>query len=94
MVEVHPELCFAVMAGAPLQTRKKTAEGVGERVGLLAAQGIRLPEDVPLDRRGVDDVLDATAAAWTAARVVAGRAERLPARPERFSDGLDAAMWV
>lgn len=94
VVEVHPELCFAVMAGAPLQTRKKTAEGVGERVGLLAAQGIRLPEDVPLDGRGVDDVLDATAAAWTAARVVAGRAERLPARPERFSDGLDAAMWV
>ncbi len=94
VVEVHPELCFAVMAGAPLRTRKKTAEGVRERVGLLAAQALRLPPGVDLDRRGTDDVLDATAAAWTAARVVAGRAERVPARPERFSDGLDAAMWV
>lgn len=94
VVEAHPELCFAVMAGAPLHTRKKTAEGVSERVGLLTAQGIRLPVDLPLDRRGIDDVLDAAAAAWTAARVVAGRAERIPVRPERFSDGLDAAMWV
>lgn len=94
VVEVHPELCFAAMAGAPLRTRKKTAEGVRERVGLLTAQGIRLPPGVDLGRRGVDDVLDAAAAAWTAARVVAGRAERVPATPERFSDGLDAAMWV
>ncbi|WP_238348574.1 TIGR00725 family protein [Ornithinimicrobium pratense] len=94
VVEAHPELSFAVMAGAPLHTRKKTPEGIGERVGLLTAQGIRLPPDLTGGRRGVDDVLDAAAAAWTAARVVAGRAERIPAKPERFSDGLDAAMWV
>lgn len=94
VVEVHPELCFAVMAGAPLSTRKTTSEGIRERLGLLLAQGIHLPADVQLDRRGVDDVLDAAAVAWTAARVVEGRAQRLPARPERFADGLDAAMWV
>lgn len=94
VVEAHPELSFAMMAGAPLHTRKKTAQGIGERVGLLTAQGIRLPPDLMGGRRGVDDVLDAAAVAWTAARVVAGRAERIPARPERFSDGLDAAMWV
>lgn len=94
VVEVHPELCFAVMAGAPLQTRKRTAEGVAERAGLLADQGIGLPVDTDLGRRGADDVLDAAAAAWTAARVAAGRAERVPPRPERFSDGLDATMWV
>lgn len=94
VVEVHPELCFAVMAGAPLATRKKTPEGVADRVGLLTAQGIRLPAGVDLGRAGVDDVLDATAAAWSAARVLAGRAERIPAVPERFSDGIDAAMWV
>jgi predicted RNase H-like nuclease len=94
VVEVHPELCFAVMAGAPLATRKKTPEGVADRVGLLTAQGIRLPAGVDLGRAGVDDVLDAAAAAWSGARVLAGRAERIPAEPERFSDGLDAAMWV
>lgn len=94
VVEVHPELCFAVMAGAPLASRKTTPEGIAERVGLLTAQGVRLPAGVDLGRAGVDDVLDAAAAAWSAARVVAGRAERIPAEPERFSDGLDAAMWV
>lgn len=94
VLEVHPELCFAVMAGAPLATRKKDAEGVRERLGLLLAQGIALPDTVDLSRGGVDDVLDAAGAAWTAARVVRGAAERLPASPERFSDGLDAAIWV
>lgn len=94
VVEVHPELSFAVMAGAPLRTRKKDTDGIVERMGLLTAQGIRLPGDIDLDRRGVDDVLDATAAAWTAARVARGRAQRMPEEPERFSDGLDAAIWV
>lgn len=94
VVEVHPELCFAVMAGAPLRTRKKDEAGIAERIGLLTAQGIALPSGLDLSRRGVDDVLDAAAAAWTAARVLRGAAERVPARPERFSDGLDAAVWV
>lgn len=94
VVEVHPELCFAVMAGAPLQTRKTTPEGIAERAGLLASRGLRLPAGLDLGRRGADDLLDAAAAAWTAARVHAGRAERVPAEPEIFSDGLDAAIWV
>lgn len=94
VVEVHPELTFAVMAGQPLQHGKKTAEGVAERVGLLAAHDISLPAGHNLQRRGADDVLDATAAAWTAGRVVRGLAERMPEQPERFSDGIDAAIWV
>ncbi|WP_392468617.1 TIGR00725 family protein [Arsenicicoccus cauae] len=94
VVEVHPELCFAVMAGAPLDSSKKTAEGVHEREGLLLAQGVRLPSGVALDRRGADDLLDAAAAAWSAARVVRGEAVRHPELPERFSDGIDAAIWV
>lgn len=94
VVEVHPELCFAVLAGAPLQTRKTTPEGIAERAGLLASRGLRLPAGIDLGRRGADDLLDAAAAAWTAARVHAGRAERVPAEPEIFSDGLDAAIWV
>ncbi|AKT52517.1 hypothetical protein ADJ73_01940 [Arsenicicoccus sp. oral taxon 190] len=94
VVEVHPELCFAIMAGAPLGSSKKTADGVREREGLLLAQGVRLPSGADLDRRGADDLLDAAAAAWSAARVVRGEAVRHPEVPERFSDGIDAAIWV
>lgn len=94
VVEVHPELCFSIMAGAPLASSKKTPEGVRERRGLLLAQGIRLPSGVDLARRGADDILDAAAAAWSAARVARGEADRHPEQPERFSDGIDAAIWV
>lgn len=94
VVEVHPELCFAVLAGAPLAHGKRTADGVAERLGLLLSQGITLPPGLDLERRRADDVLDAAAAAWSAARVVRGEAERLPEQPERFSDGIDAAIWV
>lgn len=94
VVEVHPEVSFAALAGAALHTRKSTPEGVRERVDLLTAAGIGLPADLDLTRRDAHDILDAAAAAWTGARVLAGRAERLPAEPERFSDGIDAAIWV
>lgn len=94
VVEVHPEVSFAALAGAPLPTRKSTPEGVRERVALLTGAGIGLPADLDLSRRDAHDVLDAAAAAWTGARVLAGRAERLPAEPEHFSDGIDAAIWV
>lgn len=93
VVEVHPELSFATMTGAPLTSRKKERAGADERLRALAAQGIRLPAGVDAGTRGVDDLLDAAAAAWSASRVARGSAGRLPAAPERFSDGLDATMW-
>jgi predicted RNase H-like nuclease len=43
---------------------------------------------------GVDDVLDAAAVAWTAVRVARGVARHLPDPPERFSDGIDCAIWT
>lgn len=93
VVEVHPELSFATLTGAPLTTRKRDREGAVERLAALAGHGIHLPEGVDVGTRGIDDVLDAGVAAWTASRVARGVAERVPARPERFSDGLDAAIW-
>jgi predicted RNase H-like nuclease len=42
----------------------------------------------------VDDVLDAAAAAWTACEVLAGTAVSLSDPPQRFSDGLPAAIWM
>jgi predicted RNase H-like nuclease len=94
--EVHPEVSFAAMAGAPLAVRKSTWAGVERRRELLAAEGIHLVGDLGLAGRAakVDDVLDAAAAAWTARRIADGRARPLPDPPETFSDAWPAAIWV
>ena len=96
VVEVHPELCFAELAGAPLADSKSTWAGAANRRQLLAAAGIVLTGDLGLGGQqvGVDDVLDAAAVAWTARRVASGCARRLPADPERFSDLVDCAIWT
>jgi predicted RNase H-like nuclease len=96
LVEAHPELSFAAMASTPLPDSKSTWAGAVRRRELLAANGIDLAGDLGLSglRVGVDDVLDAAAVAWTAARVATGTARRLPGEAERFSDGVDCAIWT
>jgi predicted RNase H-like nuclease len=96
VVEAHPELSFAAMAGAPLRSRKSTWAGAVQRRTLLAQEGIVLDGDLGLagEQAGVDDVLDAAAAAWTARRVSQGSARCLPPSPEIFSDGIPAAIWT
>ena len=97
VAEVHPELSFALMSGdQPLADSKTTWAGAARRRELLAAHGIELAGDLGLSglRTGVDDVLDAAAVAWTARRIAAGQARRLPETPERFSDGIDCAIWT
>jgi predicted RNase H-like nuclease len=95
VVEVHPEMSFVAMAGGPLEASKATWAGVGERRALLAAAGITLADRLGSAgaKAGVDDVLDAAAAAWTAQRVVNGTARCIPDPPEVFSDGIRAAIW-
>ncbi len=96
VVEVHPELSFAQMAGAPLPDGKRTWAGAAARHGLLRAEGIELAG--PLRAAGrlaaVDDVLDAGAAAWSARRVASGEAQGRPDPPEVFGDGLPASIWT
>lgn len=96
VVEVHPELSFATMAGGPLAAGKKTWDGAQERRALLARHGIPLPDDLGVAGAlaAVDDVLDAAAAAWSASRCAAGLARSLPAPPERFSDDVPCAIWT
>jgi predicted RNase H-like nuclease len=96
VVEAHPELSFATMAGAPLRSRKITWAGAVQRRTLLAGAGIVLDGDLGLAgaQAGVDDVLDAAAAAWTARRVSQGSARCLPPSPEIFSDGIASAIWT
>ena len=73
--EIHPEVCFAALAGQPMRHNKKRREGRNERLGLLrkAWPGVdELVEQVLTEtlRKQVsrDDILDAAVAALTAAQ--------------------------
>lgn len=96
VIEVHPEVSFALLAGRSLTTRKSTWAGLEERRTLLASAGIVVPADLGLAGRmaGPDDVLDAAAAAWSGDRYARGVAVSLPEVPEDFGDGPSAAIWA
>lgn len=91
--EAHPEVSFAAIAGGPLRSSKHTWRGLIERRRLLQRVGLDIPDDI--GDAGVvasDDVLDAAAAAWSAARILAGDAVSLPSPPERFGE-REVAIW-
>ncbi|MEO7130290.1 MAG: DUF429 domain-containing protein [Dermatophilaceae bacterium] len=94
VIEVHPELSFATMSGAPLAPKKKSEQGRAARLAALAAVGIASPSTLSGTGYAADDVLDACAVAWTAARHGSGLARSLPDPPEVFSDGIPAAIWA
>ncbi len=94
--EVHPELSFAEMNGGPLSHRKRSGAGFFERLRLLEACGVFVPERSAADeglRFAVDDLLDAMAAWWTARRIAEGVAEAVPAEAEYDSRGLAMQVW-
>jgi len=75
LFEMHPELSFTVLAGAPMRANKRTAEGRAERVSALRStfgDVDRLVLAPPPAGAKRDDVLDAMVGAWTARRYVAG----------------------
>jgi predicted RNase H-like nuclease len=106
IVEAHPELAFTELrdreaADEPwFQTiaSKRSVCGGAQRAELLRRAGF-----TDLDRllqRGralgarADDVLDACVGAWTAARLAAGIAGRLPAAaPPTDARGLRMEIW-
>lgn len=94
VIEVHPEVSFARMAGAPVLARKKDADGVRARREALAAHGIVAPAYFRGAGFGEDDLLDACAVAWTAVRHSLGVSQSFPEVPEVFSDGIPAAIRV
>lgn len=75
VVEAHPELAFARLAGHPLTTTKRTADGRAERRRLLGSLGDAT--DRPPAGAAEHDLLDALALTLTAGRLLAGTAERL-----------------
>jgi predicted RNase H-like nuclease len=95
--EVHPEASFAAMNTQPLRYAKTTWAGQSLRRRLLADAGIVIPDE-PGDagRAGPDDVLDAAAVAWTAQRIAAGKATRVPdpADAQPCDRGRDIAIWT
>ena len=95
IVEVHPEISFVEMAGRPLTSSKKTWDGILERLTLLRRAGLDLAKKLPKTgtRVAPDDVVDAAAVAWTAARVAQGEALTLPQAPTEQWKGRPIAIW-
>lgn len=87
IIEVHPEVSFRELRGEPLRFSKHTPEGLIERRTLLERIGIAIPRRPP--RSNEDDLLDAIAAAWSAARYAHGLAQPLP---EGHRDRI-GAIW-
>lgn len=90
LYEVHPELSFTALAGAPLPDSKHTRAGLTARRELLARAGIILPAKVA--DAGENDLLDAAAVAWSARRIAAGQATALTSPGQRADDGTEIAI--
>lgn len=97
--EVHPEVSFRAMAGKPMSFHKSLQAGVAERLALLERRfpnvldkAVRTMAPGP-PHPGLDDVLDALAAAWTARRLIQKEAKRLGGC-EKDPEGYPMEIWV
>jgi predicted RNase H-like nuclease len=97
IVEAHPELGFARLAGSPVLESKKSAAGRALRLRLLDAAGLsgvgawfdRFPRrDV-----AIDDIVDAACVATVANRIASGAGECLPPHPPKDRYGIEMAVW-
>lgn len=78
VIEAHPEVSFLAMQGRPLEHPKRSWNGMNLRLELLRRHGIVIPTSLTdSGSTPPDDLLDAAAAAWTAHRFTAARAEAL-----------------
>ncbi|MFN3867822.1 MAG: DUF429 domain-containing protein [Hyphomicrobiaceae bacterium] len=98
VMECHPELAFVLLnGGRALEEPKKVksqpyAPGLSLRRDLLTAAGYDMSQIEAVAFRkadvGADDVIDAVALSWSAARIVRGDALCCPADPPLDSRGL------
>ncbi len=91
--EIHPEVSFCIMNDQrPLKHGKKTSEGAALRRELLTRNGFPVDRlqhpSWPKSQVSEDDILDACACAWSAARIARGEHISLPAEPEFDTRGL------
>lgn len=91
--EVHPEVSFRAMAGEPLTAPKTAWRGMWDRLELLSRAGVHLPRELgPAGVVPPADVIDAAAAAWSAARIMAGEAMWVT-EPETDDRGRSVTIW-
>jgi predicted RNase H-like nuclease len=96
---VHPEVAFAALnGGAAVAAPKRGREGHACRARLLrsvyGAKSVAAAlAAFPRGQAQPDDVLDALAVLWSAARIHRGEAVSLPAPPETDGAGLPMAIW-
>jgi len=89
--EVHPEVSFTALVGAPMAAAKTTWNGQMARRTALARAGIVLADDLgPAGAVPVADVLGAAVVAWSARRHVAGEARSFP---EGAPAGARETIW-
>lgn len=100
--EVHPELCFYGANGeSPITDGKKTPQGQNSRLNLLAScfgqtwllHWEKLQSKYSKSSVGLDDLLDAGIATWTAERILSGQANCIPSNPPCDAEGLRMEMW-
>ncbi|MDQ4039742.1 MAG: DUF429 domain-containing protein, partial [Actinomycetota bacterium] len=78
VVEVHPEVSFRAMAPGIDFVRKKSAPGALQRIEALSSTvDVQAALAAAPTGAGLDDALDALAAAWSAQRFATGVAETL-----------------
>ena len=95
LTEVHPELAFATVAGAPLP-RKRSWPGLMLRRELLVDLGVDLPTRFPGDAAAApDDVVDAAICAWVADGLASGAPVRhVPEFTLQVAHGLPIVITV
>jgi predicted RNase H-like nuclease len=89
LLEVHPEVAFAELAGGRPLPRKTSWAGLAQRRTWLARLGLHLPDDFDGARRcAPHDVVDAAVVAWVADGAAAGEELRsYPSRPTQRDRG-------
>jgi predicted RNase H-like nuclease len=93
LLEVHPEVAFAVLAGETLP-RKRSWAGLSVRRALLATVGIVLPDRfVADDLAAPGDVVDAAICAWVADGAATGAPlQQLPTTTGQWAHGRPIAI--
>jgi predicted RNase H-like nuclease len=94
IVEVHPEVSFRALNGAPLVHKKTTWAGVLQRRRLLERAGLFIPDEIgKAGKAAPHDVLDAAVAAWSALRVARGEAKSFPGKSRLEGQDRPIAIW-
>jgi len=93
IVEVHPEMSFFELNDRqPIIAPKRSPDGLAQRIDLLERAWGRdlrsLVKEHASSDAARDDIVDAMAACWTAERVRAGTAVRVPPDSPRDARGL------